>query len=241
MDFLKYKEQSTALIEDLILWTRCVASPAAAAREVLNSELDDRTKMRISLRILLTALAISFVLQLPVHSVYGFKIEFYLFGTLTSALSVYLMALMFYFGFRIFRIRMKFVDVFICYTIVIGTYTPAILFTNYAGNIATIEAVKKFKEKNLTFRDGVVDYFISISSNEPNELASWLINLSTLVLFFLSMILLVIFSNVLTKWYDLSKSRTYSSVTFSLMVLSFPILIVTGIINMYALYAMMKS
>lgn len=220
-----------------------IMHPRDKANAILEIAYSDKKEANTrALHIWTTALAISIILQIPLHIYYGVKLNilFFLVSCITQLLFLVVGIFSVYYGLALFKVRIPYNDLFIIYATIIGSYSVFLTIAMFPNQLDSLGAIVAAKKQGMDLIE-TLKYRAHININNAKTLTSdiYLLysNLSSNVLLILSSITTVIVSKKIASRYSLPKHKVIEGTVCGLLFVGILFQMFVGVFYYFTLYA----
>lgn len=216
----------------LMDWINCIQYPLLTCRKILKLKSNNE-KFYISFRIWITSFVMSFCLEFPILYYHGINKEysFYISYTLIGTFSLILSSFILHITLLLFNIKSKYNEIFVVYSVIIGTYAPFLLLSSYINIFGVVHFLSVIKSKSP---DNLKAFYYLFKESINNiDIHFYLIShiLKTLNIILLS-ITSVLLSYIIMEIYNCSKLKSLVIIAFSQIILILPLLLLSFFKNL---------
>lgn len=230
----------SVILELLIKWWACVCNPINTALIILTQGKDKVTVLKAATSLWATAIFLSTILEIPMYQRHGISwsnVGFHLTHQLVLFTGLFMHCLSFYVGFRIFKIRGPFIDLFVLSAVVIGVYSPILTLLMYPSSVRILDLLAESKGAGFD-----VDTALFMTSNymataiHSGYFGAYAMTSGVLLMVF-TFGLYALQLQILSNRWDVDKPRLFNAAAFGFCVVGVllaPPLMAFGLFTLYS-------
>jgi hypothetical protein len=210
-------------------WFECIINPIITCRKFLNSSIPDREKINLSLCIWFVGFILSFGLEIPIYYYYGLANEysFYISYTIIGFFYLLIQSLFFHIVLIIFRIKSKYIDTLIIYSVIIGAYSPFYLLSSCPNTIKNIQLIRTIKSNHIDILNNIMQGMDMLNNTKLPTSVIFVSSIISIFILILFSIMGVFLSYLIMERYACKKFKSFLTITFAQLIIIFPLILLT--------------
>ena len=228
------------LLDSLITWATSLRFPLKTARRLMGQAKSDLNAFKQASNLYLTAFLIGAVIQIPICQLYGISWSnagFYLSTGLVFLLIIISFCAGIYFGLRIFKIPVSFVDLYVLYIALIGVFSPLYTLLSYPTLFKILKTMSVLKKQNANLIEIATNLFKNLQPESSSIFYAVYSAISGPMLMLFSFGMFAYLARILSLHLVVPKPKLFSALAFSFAVFCMIPTLLFSLFYYFILYA----